>query len=79
MEVRGDRRVALAIRWIVEAAKSRSNKEYHGFSQKLAAEILEASKNEGAAVKKRDSVHRMAEANELFPIPFLIISPMKSF
>ena len=66
IEVRGDRRVALAIRWIVEAARARSNKEYHGFSQKLAAEILEASKNEGAAIKKRDSVHRMAEANRAF-------------
>ena len=65
-EVRGDRRVSLAIRWITEAARSRSNSEYHTFSQKLAAELLDASKNEGAAIKKRDSIHRMAEANRAF-------------
>lgn len=66
LEVRGDRKNALAIKWIVEAARSRSNSEYHSFSQKLAAEILEAAKNEGAAIKKRDTVHRMAEANRAF-------------
>jgi small subunit ribosomal protein S7 len=65
-EVRGERRVALAIRWIVEGARARANRDYHTFSQKLAAEILEASKNEGSAVKKRDTVHRMAEANRAF-------------
>jgi len=65
-EVRGDRRVSLAIRWIIEAARARANSEYHHFSEKLAAEILEASKNEGAAIKKRDSVLRMAEANRAF-------------
>ncbi len=65
-EVRGDRRVSLAIRWIIEAARSRSNSEYHGFNEKLAAEILDANKNEGAAVKKRDTIHRMAEANKAF-------------
>lgn len=65
-EVRGDRRVALAIRWIVEGARARSNKDFHTFSEKLAAEILEASKNEGSAAKKRDTVHRMAEANRAF-------------
>lgn len=66
LEVRGDRKNALAIKWIVEAARDRSNSEYHSFSQKLAAEILEAAKNEGAAIKKRDTVHRMAEANRAF-------------
>lgn len=66
LEVRGDRKNALAIKWIVEAARARSNSEYHSFSQKLAAEILEAAKNEGAAIKKRDTVHRMAEANRAF-------------
>ena len=66
LEVRGDRKNALAIRWIVEAARARSNSEFHSFSQKLAAEILEAAKNEGAAIKKRDTVHRMAEANRAF-------------
>ena len=66
LEVKGDRRNALAIRWIVEAARARSNSEFHTFSEKLAAEILDASKNEGAAVKKRDNVHKMAEANRAF-------------
>jgi small subunit ribosomal protein S7 len=65
-EVRGDRKVSVAIRWIIEAARARSSKDYHTFAEKLAAEILEASKNEGAAVKKRDTVHRMAEANRAF-------------
>jgi len=66
LEVRGDRRVSLAIRWILEAARARSNRDFHTFAEKLAVEILEASKNEGAAAKKRDSVHRMAEANRAF-------------
>jgi small subunit ribosomal protein S7 len=66
LEVRGDRRITLAIRWILEAARARSNKDFHSFGAKLAAEFLEASKNEGAAVKKRDAVLRMAEANRAF-------------
>ncbi len=65
-EVRGERRVSLAIRWIIEGAKSRSNRDFHTFSEKLATELLEASKNEGSAAKKRDSIHRMAEANRAF-------------
>lgn len=66
MEVRGDRRVALAIRWIVEFAKKRSNREFHTFAEKLAVELLDASKGVGEAVKKRDTVHRMADANKAF-------------
>ena len=66
LEVRGERKNALAIRWIVEAARARSNSQFHTFSEKLAAEILEASRNEGAAVKKRDNVLKMAEANRAF-------------
>jgi small subunit ribosomal protein S7 len=66
LEVRGDRKNALAIRWIVEAARARSNSEFHTFSEKLAAEIKEAANNEGAAVKKRDNVLKMAEANRAF-------------
>ncbi len=65
-EVRGERRVSLAIRWILEAATARSSKDYHSFSEKLAAELLDASNNEGAAVKKRDNVLRMADANRAF-------------
>ena len=66
LEVRGERKNALAIRWIVEAARARSNSQFHTFSEKLAAEILEASKNEGAAIKKRDNILKMAEANRAF-------------
>jgi small subunit ribosomal protein S7 len=66
MEVRGDRRVALAIRWIVEFAKKRSNREFHSFAEKLAVELLDASKGTGEAIKKRDTVHRMADANKAF-------------
>lgn len=66
MEVRGDRRVALAIRWIVEFAKKRSNREFHSFADKLAAELLDASKGLGEAIKKRDTIHRMADANKAF-------------
>lgn len=66
MEVRGDRRVALAIRWIVEFAKKRSNREFHSYAEKLAVELLDASKNVGEAIKKRDTVHRMADANKAF-------------
>ena len=66
IEVRGDRRTALALRWIVDAARSKSNKDYHSFAEKLAAEIMDASANQGEAIKKRDNVHRMADANKAF-------------
>lgn len=65
-EVRGDRRVALAIRWVVTLAQKRANKEYKGYAAKLAAELLDASKGQGEAIKKRDTMHRMAEANRAF-------------
>jgi small subunit ribosomal protein S7 len=65
-EVRGDRRVALAIRWVVMYAKKRPNKDNKTLSDKLAAELLDASKGTGEAVRKRDAVHRMAEANRAF-------------
>lgn len=66
VEVRGDRREALAIRWILTAAKSRSNKEYHTFDQKLAAEILDAAEGKGVAIKKKEDTLRSAEANKAF-------------
>jgi small subunit ribosomal protein S7 len=66
IEVRGDRRTSLAIRWIIEAARARSNKDFHLFSEKLAAEILNAFKGEGQAVKKKDTMQRMADANRAF-------------
>ncbi len=65
-EVRGDRRIALALRWIVQFAKKRSNKEFHTFSEKLAAEIMDGAKGVGEAIKKRDTIQRMAEANRAF-------------
>lgn len=66
MPVRGPRRESLGIRWLIDAARSRSNSEYHTFAEKLAAEIIDASKGEGGAVKKRQDVERMAEANRAF-------------
>lgn len=65
-EVRGDRKVALAIRWILAAAKKLPNKEYHTFAEKLTQEFIAASKGEGEAIRKRDIVHKMAEANRAF-------------
>ena len=65
-EVRGARKTALAIRWILEAARKRPTAEYKTFADKLAAELLSATKNEGDAIKKRDVAHRMAEANKAF-------------
>lgn len=66
MEVRGDRREALAIRWILKAASSRPSKDYHNFSLKLTQELIDASQNTGLAIKKRDETHKMAEANKAF-------------
>lgn len=66
VEVRGDRREALAIRWILLAAKSRSNKEYHSFGAKLAAELMDAAQGQGVAIKKKEDTLRMAEANKAF-------------
>ena len=66
IEVRHDRRTALAIRWLLDAARKRSNKEFHTFEEKLAAELQDASQNTGEAIKKRDIAHRMAEANKAF-------------
>lgn len=66
IEVRPERRTSLALRWIIEAARKRPNKEYHTFAEKLAAELLAAANNEGEATKKKDSMHRQAEANKAF-------------
>lgn len=65
-EVSGNRKISLAIRWIIKAASSKSNKEYHSFGDKLAAELIDAAKGEGEAVKKRETTHKMAEANRVF-------------
>jgi small subunit ribosomal protein S7 len=66
MEVRPERRAALAMKWIVEAARKRSNKDYRVFEAKLAAELMDASNEQGEAIKKRDSILRMAQANRAF-------------
>ncbi|QQG44530.1 MAG: 30S ribosomal protein S7 [Candidatus Roizmanbacteria bacterium] len=65
-EVRKERKLYLALNWIVDGARSRSQKEYHNFKDKLSAEILDASKNQGAAVSKRSQVEKLAEANKAF-------------
>lgn len=62
-QVRGERRFALGCRWILDAARGRKGKP---MAEKLAVEIMDASRGEGAAIKKRADVHRMAEANKAF-------------
>jgi small subunit ribosomal protein S7 len=63
VEVRPSRRMALAMRWLVDYSRDRGEKS---MAQRLAGEIIDASEGKGAAVKKREDVHRMAEANKAF-------------
>ena len=63
MEVPADRKIAVGMKWMIEYARRRSEKS---MSDKLSAEIIAASKGEGASVKKREDTHRMAEANKAF-------------
>jgi len=63
VEVRQDRRTALALRWMILYSRSRPD---HSMAERLAAEVIAASKNEGGAVKKREDTHKMAEANKAF-------------
>ncbi len=63
VEIRPSRRISLAMRWITESAKSRGGKS---MGDKLAGELLDAANNTGISVKKREDVHRMAEANKAF-------------
>jgi small subunit ribosomal protein S7 len=63
VEVRADRRVSLAIRWLIGYSAARGEKSMEA---KLAGELLEASQNRGAAIKKREDTHKMAEANKAF-------------
>lgn len=63
MEVRGERKLALAFRWIIQAARAKKGK---AMKDKLAEELIAASNNEGAAVKKKQDTQRMAEANRAF-------------
>jgi len=63
VEIRPNRRMALALRWLTQYAQQRSGKS---MQEKLAAEILDASNNTGGAIKKKEDTHRMAEANKAF-------------
>lgn len=63
VEIRGDRRLALALRWLVNAARSRSGRS---MADKLAAELLDAYRGQGATIKRREDTHKMAEANKAF-------------
>ena len=63
VEVRPERRQALAIRWLIEFARDRSGRSMR---EKLAAELLDAANKRGGAIKRRDDVHKMAEANKAF-------------
>jgi small subunit ribosomal protein S7 len=63
VEVRPERRQALAIRWLIESARKRGE---HTMEERLSGELLDAANNRGAAVKKREDTHRMAEANKAF-------------
>lgn len=63
VEIRGDRRISLALRWLIASARARSGKS---FAEKLAAELVDAAQGQGATIKKRDDTHRMAEANRAF-------------
>ena len=63
VEIRGDRRVSLAMRWLIASARNRPGRT---MSEKLSNELLDASRGQGATVKKKDDTHRMAEANKAF-------------
>ena len=65
-EVRRDRKFFLAFNWIIVAAKTRSNKEFHSFDKKLLAEIHDAANNQGQAVTKRQQTEKLAESNKAF-------------
>lgn len=64
--VKGERKESLAIRWIIQSANKKPNKEYHTFTDKLVAELIDAYNNTGGAIKKKEDTHRMADANKAF-------------
>lgn len=64
--VKGDRKETLAIRWLVTTSRTRPNATFHTYADKLAAEIIDASKGEGMAIKKKEDTHKQAEANKAF-------------
>ena len=63
VDIRAERRMALAIRWLLRSARSRSGRS---MADRLAAELIEASQNQGATIKRKEDTHRMAEANRAF-------------
>jgi len=63
VEIRGDRRTALAMRWLIGSAKSRAGRS---MAEKLAAELMDAARGQGATIKRREDTHKMAEANKAF-------------
>ncbi len=65
-EIRRERRIYLALNWILEAARSRSNKEFRSFADKLTVEIKEAAKNQGQAVAKKEQTEKLADQNKAF-------------
>lgn len=66
MQVRGERKESLAIRWLVAAARARSNSEFHTYGEKIAQELMDAAKGEGGAVRKRQEMEKQADANRAF-------------
>ncbi|SRR5258708_3473923 len=66
MPIRGRRGISLSIRWLVQEANKRPSKQFHSFAEKLAAEMLDAMSNTGGTIQKRDTAHKMAEANKAF-------------
>jgi len=66
MPVRDLRARSLSVRWLINEANKRANKQFHTFAEKLAAEILDALTEQGGAIEKRNTSHRMAEANKAF-------------
>ncbi len=63
VEIKGDRKQSLAMRWLINSARSRTGRS---MTEKLASELMDASNNTGATIRKRDETHRMAEANKAF-------------
>jgi small subunit ribosomal protein S7 len=63
IEIRGDRKISMAIKWLISFSRKRNGKS---MSEKLAAEIIAASKGEGSTIRKKEDVHRMADANKAF-------------
>lgn len=64
--IRGRRGLSLAVRWLIQEANKRPNKGYHSFGEKLAAEMMDALHEQGGVIQRKDTAHRMADANKAF-------------